>query len=147
MVRVKWYLPHVKLVDSRTVEYNQPVYNWSKRTELPLSRSRNDSGYQDHGSEVAQMPDPAPAQVRVLPDFISGTPRTGWYDLLDSSQCLTSAIQMHKLTPLGYRMRTGFEAHTFFVVGRVISSFQTFTCPNHFCRYSRCYTLRLAPIP
>ncbi|OAG17351.1 hypothetical protein CC77DRAFT_287849 [Alternaria alternata] len=82
-------------------EYNQPVYHWLKHTEV---RPRQDSGsQQNHASNVAQMPDPAPAQFRSLHGAIQGTPQTGWYDLLDSS----------------YRMRTGSEAVTFFVSGRV----------------------------
>ena len=91
MVRVKWYFPHVKLADPRTVEYNQPVYHWLKHTEV---RPRQDSGsQQNHASNVAQMPDPAPAQFRSLHGAIQGTPQTGWYDLLDSSQYQTSIIR------------------------------------------------------
>ncbi|CAN9173373.1 unnamed protein product [Alternaria sp. RS040] len=80
-------------------EFNRPVYHWSKQTEKAVPRQ--DSGV----SNFAQMPDPAPPQFRTLPDFISGTPRTGWYDLLDNS----------------YRMRTGAEARDFFVPGRVFA--------------------------
>ncbi|KAG9186218.1 hypothetical protein G6011_02774 [Alternaria panax] len=84
-------------------EYNNPVYHWLKQIE---TRPRHDSGPQEeYGSNVAQMPDPAPPQFRSLTDAIQGTPQTGWYDLLDST----------------YRMRTGAEARDFFVVGRVFA--------------------------
>jgi hypothetical protein len=86
MVRVKWYFPHVKLADPRTVEYNQPVWHWSKETAKALPVSRQDSANpQDYGSYTSQTPDSAPPQFRNLLGAIRGTPQTGWYDLLDSS--------------------------------------------------------------
>lgn len=78
------------------------------------------------------MPSPASATVRGLHGFIQGTPQTGWYELLDSSECLISIISLHRLSLLGYRMRTGYEARSFFVVGRVMSSFLTFVCSDSF---------------
>ncbi|RYN75555.1 hypothetical protein AA0117_g6212 [Alternaria alternata] len=84
-------------------DYNNPIYHWLKQIE---SRPRQDSGsHQSYASNVAQMPDPAPPQFRSLRGAIQGTPQTGWYDLLDSS----------------YRMRTGSEAVSFFVPGRVFA--------------------------
>ncbi|KAF2996447.1 hypothetical protein E8E13_003810 [Curvularia kusanoi] len=51
-------------------------------------------------------PAPVPQETRaVLPNFIAGTPETGWYDRLDPS----------------YRMRTGAEARQFFKKGRVFA--------------------------
>jgi hypothetical protein len=90
MVRVKWSFPHVKLADPRTVEYNQPVYYWLKQTEI---RPRQDfSSQQNYESNVAQMPDPAPLHFRSMRNAIQGTPRTGWYDLLDPGQYRISVI-------------------------------------------------------
>jgi hypothetical protein len=149
MVRVKWHFLHVKLANPHTLEYRRPVYHWSKQTEISQPEQtgiqyRHDSASQQSSeSNVVLMPDRAPPEFRSLHGFIQGTPQTGWYDLLDSSQCLKSAIRIHRLNPTGYRMRTGAEAQTFFVVGRVISGFQIFNCPNHFRRCSRCYTLSL----
>jgi hypothetical protein len=91
MVRVKWKSPNVRFTDPRTLEYNTPVYHWFKQTE---TRPRQDSSsQQESGSNVVRMPDPAPPQFRSLRDAIHGTPQTGWYDLLDSSQYRTSIIR------------------------------------------------------
>lgn len=52
------------------------------------------------------MPPPVPLELRPhIPGLITGTPTRGWYEPLDSN----------------YRMRTGYEAHQFFKVGRVFA--------------------------
>ncbi|CAN9175411.1 unnamed protein product [Alternaria alternata] len=78
------------------IESVRPEYQWKKQIAEPLHQQNYGArqghgvqqGYvdqQDHGSNVAAMPDPAPQQFRTLPNFISGTPFTGWYDSLDPS--------------------------------------------------------------
>ena len=91
MVRVKWSFPHVKLADPRTLECNRPVYHWFKQTAQALPR-QDSAAQQDYGSYTPQMPDPAPPQFGTLTGAIRGTPQTGWYDLLDSSQYRISVI-------------------------------------------------------
>jgi len=92
--------------------YQRPVYHWLKQqpqTDIAEPLPRQDSGsQQNNGANVAQMPEPAPQDARAMRGFIKGTPQTGWYDLDQS-----------------YRMRTGFEAQTFFIVGKVFAMLYT----------------------
>ncbi|KAH9861395.1 hypothetical protein J1614_011141 [Plenodomus biglobosus] len=87
--------------------YNRPIYHWFRQSQAVVHPGpRHDSGTdQTIASNTVRMPDPVPQEVRVLKNFIAGTPETGWYDQLDNS----------------YVMRTGQDASRFFVIGRVFA--------------------------
>jgi hypothetical protein len=80
----------------------------------------NANAYAKYPHQLAQLS----TSPSFLPNFIAGTPETGYYDRLDPCT-FHHRITRRLLIVEAYFMRTGSAAHAFWTVGRVFATLYT----------------------